>query len=431
MPKVSNVFRPYDWQVSAWHDKSPTMLLTGAAGGGKSRIAGEKIHALMLKYAGATGIVGRKDRTSANRSVVPFLLHTVIGDTDWGVYKKSDALFEYANGSQLWVIGLRDELQREALRSIGKEGAVDFAWLEEANKLTASDDNEIAARMRGKSAGWRQIIYTTNPDYPNHWIKKQLIDGGKASVYYSRPEDNPANPADYIARLKNLTGVSYKRLWLGRWVQAEGAIYDEYDVAIHLIDDFTPPEDGRYFVSIDFGFTNPFTASLWYVDGEGVAYLYKQIYMTKRLVETHAKDIKRMVGNLRIEKWITDHDAEGRATLEKHLGISTTAAHKTVITGIEAAKKRLAENRVYFMRGALVELDLALEEEKKPTWLIDEIDGYRWSSKKQDTPVKENDHACDDFRYFIADMDGLGDKKTTGGAKPINKNYIRGNQNGR
>ena len=412
--KTSQVFTPYPWQVAPWRDKSPVLLLTGAAGGGKSRLAAEKIHAFMLKYPGATGIVGRKDKTSASKSVVPFLRHTVMGKTNWGSYKKNDGLFEYANGSQLWVVGLRDESQREALRSIGKDGAVDIAWFEEANKLTSDDGDEVAARMRGTKGTFRQRIYTTNPDHPEHWIKKQLMEGGLATVYFSRPEDNPANPPDYIQTLKNLTGVAYERLWLGKWVQAEGAVYDEYDVNIHVIDRFTPPEYGRYFVSIDFGFTNPFTASLWYVNFDGIAFLYKQIYYTKRLVEDHAKDIKKMIGNLKIEAWITDHDAEGRATLEKYLGIRTKPAHKAVMQGIEAVKKRLSQNRVYFMRGALVDLDLSLERAKKPTCLVDELPGYRWSDTKQDTPVKENDHASDDMRYFIAHLDKIKEKKKGG-----------------
>ena len=96
MLKTSQIFEPYPWQVEAWEDKSPVLLLTGAAGGGKSRLAAEKIHAYMLKYPGATGVMGRKDRTSANRSVVPFMIHTVQGDTTWGRYKQAAGLFEYA-----------------------------------------------------------------------------------------------------------------------------------------------------------------------------------------------------------------------------------------------------------------------------------------------------------------------------------------------
>ena len=407
---VSAVFKPLDWQVAAWRDKSSVMLLTGAAGGGKSRIAAEKFNGFLLKYPNSTGIVGRKDRTSANRSVVQFLLYTVMKDTTWGEWHKSDGVFQYNNGSQAWVVGLNDEAQREGLRSIGKDGSVDICWMEEANKLSSEDHSEIVARMRGNAGGWRQIIYSTNPDGPEHWIKKQLIDGRGATVFYSRPEDNPNNPQDYLDNLQNLVGVAHDRLWLGLWVQAEGAIYPEFDSNIHLVDMVTPPVSGRYVMSVDFGYTNPFSASLWYIDHDGVIHHYKQIYHTKRTVEDHCKNIAKMVAGLQIEAWITDHDAEDRATLEKHLGVKTLAAYKSVTPGIEAVKKRLKDKRIKYNRGALQELDLELEKMKRPTCLTDEIGGYRWSDKKQDTPVKENDHALDEMRYLVAYVDKIGQR---------------------
>lgn len=429
MSNSSAIFHPLPWQIPAWRDKSSVMLLTGAAGGGKSRIAAEKFHGFLLKYPGATGIVGRKDRTSANRSVVQFLLYTVIGNTAWGEYHKSDGLFQYNNGSQAWVVGLNDEAQREGLRSIGKDGSVDVAWFEEANKLSRDDHSEIIARMRGNAGGWRQIIYSTNPDGPEHWIKKQLIDSKQATVFYSRPEDNPNNPQDYLENLRNLVGVAHDRLWLGLWVQAEGAIYPEFDSNVHLVDNIKNlSKTGRFIVSVDFGYTNPFSASLWYIDHEGIIWHYKQIYHTKRTVEDHCTQIKKMIEGLQIEAWITDHDAEDRATLEKHLGVKTLAAFKLVNPGIEAVKKRLKDNRLRFYRGALVELDLELEKAKRPTCLTDEIGGYRWSDKKQDSPIKENDHALDEMRYLIAYVDKIGSNRLSLNPKATQGNYINGAQ---
>jgi phage terminase large subunit len=365
----------------------------------------------MMKYPGATGLVGRKDRASAGRSVVPFMRFTVQGDTSWGVFNKSDGVFNYHNGSQMWVVGMRDEQQREALKSIGKDGSVDFAWFEEANALSEDDHNLLLTRMRGTTAGWTQIMYTNNPDAPDHWINQRLIIGGQADVFPSRPEDNPYNPPEYIETLKSLTGVYYDRLWLGLWVQAEGAIYDEYDSVKHLIDWKEKPYTDRYMVSIDFGYTNPFTCSLWHIDHDDSATLYRQIYHTKRTVEEHCPDIKEMVGLCKVEAWITDHDAEDRATLERHLGIKTIPAFKSVSPGIQAFKQRLKSGRIKFMRGALWEEDQSLKRARKPTWIGEEIGGYRWSDKKQDTPIKENDHALDDARYLIAYLDKI-DRKT-------------------
>lgn len=426
------VFQPFPWQIAPWQNKNLNLLLTGAAGGGKSRLAGEKMHALMLKYPGSVGVIGRKDRTAAMRSVVPLMLYTIIGETVWGEYHKSEGLFQYHNGSTMYVAGVRDEGQRENLRSMGKDGAFDFAWFEEANKLTQLDDDEITSRMRGNNAGWRQKIYTTNPDSPEHFIKKRLIDGKLAHVYYSRPEDNPTNPADYIEALKNLTGISYQRLYLGLWVQAEGVIYSEYNSSIHLLEQLPKfSHDSRFIITIDFGYTNPFSATLWYISPDNKMYQISQIYKTRTLVEDHAISIKRMLAQHeipipRIEAWICDHDAEDRATLERHLNITTRAAYKAVTHGIDAVKSRLEKKTLFFYIAAVANPDLELEKNYQPTNTAEEITEYVWSDKKQDTPIKEKDHGLDDTRYAVAYVDKLQRHTSVLSVKAKIQNYVSG-----
>ena len=109
-------------------------------------------------------------------------------------YNAADLTFHYANGSRIFIAGMKDEGQRQALRSISGYGAADFIWGEEANALTEDDHNELLGRLRGTAAPWRQLLYTTNPDTPLHWIKTRLIDGGEATVHYSSAEDNPYLP---------------------------------------------------------------------------------------------------------------------------------------------------------------------------------------------------------------------------------------------
>jgi hypothetical protein len=118
---------------------------------------------------------------------------------------------------------------------------------------------------------------------------------------------------------------------------------------------------------------------------------------------------------------ICDHDAEGRAVLEKHLGMSTKAAKKTVEDGIQAVKMRLKPSeidgkpRLFLCEGALVEADKDLQDRKKPTCTQEEIVGYIWdrgTTKAQldgkppkEQPVKEVDHGMDAMRYMVAERD--------------------------
>lgn len=224
-------YAPLTWQIAPLRDKSLVVLMTGSAGGGKSRCAAEKGHAFNLKYPGATGLIVRKTREAANISCVPMMWETVMGKERSGVqWRKDNNSFYYPNGSMIFTGGLKDEGQREAIRSIGGKGALDWIWVEEANKITEEDFNELLARLRGKAANWLQIILTTNPDAPAHWINQRLIVGGGAHVYYSGAKDNPHNPPEYVKNLELLTGTQYQRLVKGLWVQAEGVIFDNFTV---------------------------------------------------------------------------------------------------------------------------------------------------------------------------------------------------------
>lgn len=221
-------FKPFDWQRKPWADTSPVMLLTGSAGGGKSRLSAEKIHGFCLKYPGCQALVLRKIADSLDHSVVPLLDRKVIGDDPRVTHIKRHKRFEYENGSMLTYMGMHDEAARERIRSIGQDGAVDIAWMEEAAEFEEEDFNELMARMRGQAAPWNQIILTTNPEGPGHWINLRLIMGDEATVYVSSVDDNPEARDEYKKMLRGLTGIQYRRLVLGEWVAGSGLVFDRW-----------------------------------------------------------------------------------------------------------------------------------------------------------------------------------------------------------
>lgn len=415
-----------------WKDKSPILLLTGSAGGGKSRLAAEKVHGFLKKYPGATGLMLRKHRNSMQNSTVLFMERTIIGADASVRHVASKYRFEYTNGSVLAYGGMADDEQREQIRSIGAAGGVDIIWMEEANRFSEDDYNEALGRLRGTMAGWRQIILTTNPDAPTHWIKKRLMDGGQAATYYSRAVDNPHNPAEYLTTLATLTGTLGKRLALGQWVQAEGAVYDTFDDSLHVIAPFEIPSSWRRIRVIDFGYTNPFVCLWIAIDDDGRMYLYREIYMTRRTVDQHVMQIKALSvmrgedGSFvpePIEATICDHDAEDRATLAAH-GVYNQPAIKDVSRGIQKLSQRLSragdgKPRLYIMRGTLVEVDGSLAAEGKPTSTLDEFPAYAWAKTQdgkaaKEEPLKANDHGMDALRYGVMYEDGASMKPAFG-----------------
>ena len=235
-------FKAYDWQVAPWNSEAKFLVLSGAAGGGKSFLAANKMHRLMQVFPNSSGLVLRKTRASLQNSTVAMLKEDVIGNDPDVIHWPSKFRFDYANGSQLLYGGLKDDQQTESIRSIGKKGGIDFAWMEEATLFTIKDFNEVKARLRGNATrshpdiddGFTQIILTTNPDGPLHWIRTELIlpamEGHPDIEYYaSNAHMNASNPQGYIDTLRSMTGVERQRLYEGLWVQASGLIFGTWE----------------------------------------------------------------------------------------------------------------------------------------------------------------------------------------------------------
>lgn len=408
------------------------MLLTGSAGGGKSRLAAEKVHAYCKKYPGAMGLMMRKNRQSMTNSTVLFFARTVVGDDPTVRHVSSKHRFEYTNGSILAYGGMADDEQREQIRSIGQDGGVDVVWMEEANRFSENDFNEVLGRVRGKAASWRQVILSTNPDAPSHWIKRRLMDGGEGRVFFSGAKENRHNPAEYLGILGMLTGVLGERLNKGKWIQAEGAVYDGFRDDLHVIDPFPIPATWRKIRAIDFGYTNAFVCIWLALDPDGRMYLYREIYMTKRLVEDHAAEIKRLSGAERYEATVADHDAEDRATLHKY-GVATIPAQKAISPGIQAVAQRLqpagdGKPRLFVFRNALAAMDTALPD-GLPHSTLDEFGAYSWPKGQDGKPLKEApidmfNHGLDALRYSVAYVDGLGVAPATASSQVLSRQSV-------
>jgi phage terminase large subunit len=188
-------------------------------------------------------------------------------------------------------------------------------------------------------------------------------------------------------------------------------------VLTDLTHDQVPKDWPRYW-AIDFGYKNPFVWQAWAEDPDGRLFRYKEIYKTGVIVEDHAKKILEVTKDEpRPRAIVCDHDAEDRATLEKHLGMRTVGAYKAVSAGIQAVESRLRKDpmgkaRIFYLRDSVIEIDQSLRASKQPTCTEDEYDVYIWDQsanrKRGEEPKKAFDHGQDTTRYIVVRVDGVG-----------------------
>ncbi|WP_328427896.1 phage terminase large subunit [Streptomyces sp. NBC_00443] len=415
----------------------------GRAGTGKTLAACWKLHLTAMKVPGLRALMLRATHTSLTATtLVTFQRQVALasladGSVRWyGGSGKDPAAFRYANGSEILVAG-GDKPDKFL------SAELDRIFVDEGVEITLDLWEVLITRLRGQAKTYRQIMLATNPSHPQHWIKQRADDGGLTMITSSH-RDNPhyvnrdgsytAEGRDYMTKLDALTGVRRMRLRDGRWTAAEGVIYEEYDDTVHLVDHFEVPADWPRIWGVDFGYTNPFCCQWWAIDPDGRLWLYREVYLTRRTVDEHARTILDAVTVVDEETgertWtepkpvavVADHDAGDRAILERELGLSTTPARKNVKTGLQAVKTRLKPAgdgmpRLLLMRDTLVERDQALADAKKPLCTADEITGYVWakptaknaeSKPEPEEPLKVDDHGMDTMRYVVAELDLVG-----------------------
>jgi phage terminase large subunit len=380
---------------------------------------------LALVNPGMRGLIVRKTMATLGATALQTWRDHVVNEAlstglvnFYGGSPQEPAQYRYTNGSVV-VIGGMDK----ASKIMSSE--YDAVYVQEATELTENDWEHLNTRLRNGKISFQQLIADCNPDAPHHWLRKRT-NNGKTTILESRHNDNPllydednnltSFGADYISKLDQLTGLRKQRLRNGLWVAAEGIIYENYDPAIHVIDMFDIPETWPRYWSIDFGYTNPFVCQWWAEDPDGRLYLYREMYRTKCLVSDAAAGMiawsEHEPAPLAV---VCDHDAEGRAQLERALGgRGTVAATKVVGEGIQAVQGRLSLAgdglpRLYLLRGALVAPDPDLAGRGKPTCTEEEFLSYIWDTTPgkppKETPRKENDHGMDTTRYIVAFKD--------------------------
>lgn len=431
----ANSWKLYGGALEFWRYKGHECILSGPFETGKTIAGLMKLHALLVKYPNSRAFITRGTYQSLlSTAIVTYetKILPVRPDAPTSAISKYGGSrpehYDYPNGSHLLVVGLDNPTKLLS-------GEFDFGYVNQAEEISLDAWETLIGRCTGRAgnAPYSQVMADCNPSVPTHWIlhRKSLklfeqLHKHNPNLYNQETGEITEQGNRTIGILSSLTGIRKKRGFQGIWASNEGVVYESFDREIHVIPKEKVPKSLTWYLSIDFGYTNPFVCQLWGVDHDGRMYLWSEIYFTKRTINQHVPMIRKMIAGKPIQAIIADHDAEDRATLEEH-GLDTETAKKDISTGIQAVEDRLitqgdGKPRLYITEGACIDYDPELYKDyvgdSGPCSTEHEFPLYEWPEDKDGRPLKEtpldfNNHGMDAMRYMVMYLQNPDSNKVT------------------
>ena len=291
--------------------------------------------------------------------------------------------------NRYYIFGGRDESSAALIQGITFAGIL----LDEVALMPRSFVEQACARC---SVAGSRLWFNCNPAGPSHWFYRTWIleaESRNCLRLHFTMEDNPGLTEAIRKRYQKLyTGVFYRRFILGQWVQAEGRVYDFFTQDMVG----TAPETcDKWYISCDYGTVNPTSMGLWGQHG-GIWYRVKEFYHNSRETrhqmtdEEYAGALAKLAGGRSITAVIIDPSAASFIEVLRRKGWRVQKANNDVLSGIRMTSDCLKNGRIVICESCAD--------------CLREMESYVWdlSAGAADRVKKENDHAMDDMRYFVA-----------------------------
>jgi len=293
---------------------------------------------------------------------------------------------------RVYLVGANDERAEEKIRGLTLIGA----YVDELSTVPESFFTMLLSRLSLEGA---RLLATTNPDSPMHWLNVKYLQRAEElslARFQFRLPDNPHLPTSFVENLRHeITGLWARRMIDGEWCVAEGAVYEMWDPARHVVaPDELPPVSRLLAVGIDYGTTAPTAGLLIGISRENRPRLVVvDEWAPPSLTDAGLSvDYRKWIAPRQPERVIIDPSA---ASFHKQLwadGVQgVILADNAVIDGIRTVASLLAVDRLIVSSAC--------------THLLTEKPSYAWdpkaTAKGQDAPLKQNDHWCDAERYAI------------------------------
>lgn len=368
------------------------LICDGAVRSGKTSImAVAFVDWAMREFSGQRfGICGKTVDSAAKNIVTPYISMAYAKSRYTMRWKRSDKVLEVSRGAvknYFEVFGGKDESSFMLIQGRTLAGIL----VDEVALMPQSFVQQAMARC---SVDGAKLWYSCNPANPQHWFYTDWIQRHKErNALYLRfaMEDNPSLSQKVLDDYKNrYSGVFYRRYILGEWCVAEGLVYEFGED--NITDEI--PESGEYYISVDYGTLNPFSAGLWCVTTDGKAVRIKEYYYSGRAgqhMKTDAEycdEIETLARGYEIRRVIVDPSAASFIAALRKRGYKVQQADNSVLDGI----RRTA----VCLRDGVIKIHRSCKDS------IREFGLYRWDDKSaEDRVIKDNDHAMDDIRYFV------------------------------
>ncbi len=336
-------------------------------------------------------ICGKTIRSVRRNVAVPLM--NVLRELGFRVEEKLSANLFYVIYGQyrntFYLFGGKDESSAALIQGMTLCGVL----FDEVALMPRSFVEQALARC---SVEGSKLWFNCNPEYPQHWFYREWVMKIKEkNLFYLHflMEDNPSLSPTIRERYRKLySGSFYDRFVLGKWCANEGLVYpfmSEQRMWVEL------PQDPfqEYAVSCDYGTVNPASFGLW---GriEDCWYRIDEYYYSSRREgvartdEEHYQGLCQLIGDREVSRVVVDPSAASFIeVIRRHGKYRVVPAKNQVLDGIRQTGTALKQGRVKIGKNC--------ED------CIREFGLYRWDSSGKDAPLKENDHAMDDLRYFV------------------------------
>ncbi len=283
--------------------------------------------------------------------------------------------------------------------------SLDYVWFDEEPPVEIY--RECRMRVLDKCG---EIYGTMTPLKGLTWVYNEIYlnEGNDEEVWCEFMEwaDNPyLNEKEIKTLTSTLSEKELEARRYGKFISVGGQVYSEFDESVNVIEPFNVPHEWYDNISIDPGLNNPLSAHWYAVDYDGNIYVIAELYQTGQTVEYHANKIKEICGRL---NWYKASNGMYSALIDSAANQRTLSSPKNVCelfydNGILVNPKVNKDlysgiNRVKsYLKNAEGKSKLFIF--KNCTNMIREIKGYFWGNG--DAPIKKDDHAMDDLRYYI------------------------------